>query len=201
MAEKSRAEILGENLARIRKEKGFSRKQLADVVGMTEIAFGLYERGGSTPSLEKIFMLADFLQVSVSSLTGENNFADSIPDVEKIIDEKIFEYRLQKAWQLTEYLEPDFNAGGFLGSDEPMHDENGRITLYSAEKVIYENGCVSSVGNSIRIAFENEKDFIKVMEQSERNALYKQIPLSESFRDIVFGMSESFQDIVIGKSK
>ena len=77
---KTVAQILGENLKRIRTEKGVSRKELADTVEITEVNFGKYERGERLPPLDKIFAIADFLKVSVASLTGENNFSDNVPN-------------------------------------------------------------------------------------------------------------------------
>lgn len=184
--EKTHAQILGENLERIRKEKGYTRKQLAEVVNVNEISFGAYERGKTLIPLDKIFALANFLQVSVGSLTGENNFADNIPNVDKIVADKIFEYRLKKAWKLTEFLEPEFNSGGIFGHDTPDLDDNGRIVVYSAEKIEYKDGKISVGGNTNKIAFETEKDFVKVMELAEQNALYRQTNLSTAFREIVF---------------
>lgn len=68
------AEILGANLRRICEEKGVSRKQLAEAVGVTEVSICGYETGRKLPPLDKIFVMADFLKVSVTSLTGDNGY-------------------------------------------------------------------------------------------------------------------------------
>ena len=180
------AQVLGENLKRIRLEKGVSRKELAEKLGITEIAVGQYERGDRQPQLDKIFAAADFLKVSVVSLTGENDFSDNVPNVEKIVDDKIFEYRLQRAYQMArDFLDSLYNA-------EPNFDKEGRIVIFTPAKVQYKNGVVSylsddkgNIGNSV--AFKSKADFVKVMEQAERDALRQRIEINSAFRQIVFG--------------
>lgn len=72
MSQKTRTQVFAENLERVRKAKGYSRKTLADVVGVNAISFSAYERGLREPSLDKIFKLADFLEVPVTELTGNS---------------------------------------------------------------------------------------------------------------------------------
>lgn len=102
MAEKTRAEILGENLLRIRKEKRYSRKELAEIARVTENNFGLYERGKILMPLDKIFALASFLKVSVTSLIGENGYADNFSNVDKgNLNTKISQMLYQRALKLA----------------------------------------------------------------------------------------------------
>ena len=58
---KTVAQILGENLKRIRLEKGVSRKDLAAVLIVSESIIGQYENEKKLPPLDKIFTIADFL--------------------------------------------------------------------------------------------------------------------------------------------
>ena len=66
----------GRNLTALRKSAGYTRKQLADILNVTEMSVGTYERGIRTPSLEKILQLADLFNVSTDDLlrkkTAEN---------------------------------------------------------------------------------------------------------------------------------
>ena len=159
---KSRAQILGENLERIRKAKGYSRKQFAEMFGAGVDLIGLYENGKRLPPLDKIFRLANLLDVSITDLTGDN------PNAE-------INKRYQKALDIAELI--------FIF--EPKIDEDGRITVYSSTKTEYNtDGSVSHFHGYNAIAFKNKEDFINVMEQAERIALYKSF--NEAFRDIVF---------------
>lgn len=171
--EKEIAQFLGENLKRIRTEKGVSRKILAEMLGVTDVAIGQYENGLRTPTAEKAAALADFLKVSITDFVSVNS---------KIIDKKIFEYRLQRAYQMArDFLDSLLNA-------EPNFDNEGHVVIYSPSKIIFEKGGVHSYhGNTNAVAFKTKEDFVKVMEQAEFEALLRQVHFNTAFRHIVFG--------------
>ena len=95
-----RMKILGDNLSTIRKAKGFSRQQLAAVVNVADNTIAAYETEKKLPPLDKIFELANFLEVSVVDLIGDNQYTDRIPNIDEIINKKTFEYRYNRAVQL-----------------------------------------------------------------------------------------------------
>ena len=177
---KTVAQILGENLKRIRTEKGVSRKDLAAAIGVSEVNFGKYETGNILPSLDKILAAADFLKVSVASLTGENDYSDNTPNIEKLVEERFFNRRLQRAYQMArDFLDSMLNY-------EPNFDKEGRVVVHSPEKITYENGVVSYHDGYNSVAFKTKSDFVKVMEQAENDALRQQISFNQAFRQIVF---------------
>ena len=61
-----------EKLIQLRQRKKVSRKEMAKFLGMTEVAYGCYERGERTPNIEKICQLADYFEISVDELLGRN---------------------------------------------------------------------------------------------------------------------------------
>ena len=63
-----RRKIFGENLRDIRTRLKLSRKEVADKINMTEIAYGNYERGQRSPEIEKICELANLLGVTPNDL-------------------------------------------------------------------------------------------------------------------------------------
>lgn len=166
--EKSRAQILGENLERIRKEKGYTRKQLADVIGVKETSYGKYERGEVLAPLDKIFELAIFFGLSILDLTGDN------PDVE---DNKSIEYRYKKAILKLDDLKYFFDLKN-EGTD------NEYIIVYIPRRTEYTDGVLTEFGSIDAIAFKNKIDFIQVIEQAETQALYQSF--NEALRSIVF---------------
>ena len=166
------AQILGENLKRIRLEKGISRKDLAATIEIDESSYGKYERGERNLPADKIYNLAISLNCSVADILGENPNAES---------GKVFEYRLQRAYQMArDFLDSLLNA-------EPNFDKEGRVVVHSPEKITYENGVASFHGGYNSVAFKSKLDFVNVMERAENDALRQQIDFNAAFRQIVFG--------------
>lgn len=59
---------LGENLQRLRNERGLKLRQLAQSANMYWIELDRYERGEQTPDLHKLYVLAGLLDVTVHEL-------------------------------------------------------------------------------------------------------------------------------------
>ena len=60
-----------ERLKELRKRKGLSQVALAERLGMSKSTIGMYETGDIKPSLEALNALADFFNVNISYLMGE----------------------------------------------------------------------------------------------------------------------------------
>ena len=60
-------------LQQVRKERGFSRKEIADVLEITTRAYQYYEEGKREPSYDKLVALARHLNVSTDYLLGISN--------------------------------------------------------------------------------------------------------------------------------
>ncbi len=58
----------GDNLTKVRTEKGFSQKELADMLNMHATHLSRYERNVTAPSIEVLKKLADVLSVSTDRL-------------------------------------------------------------------------------------------------------------------------------------
>ena len=61
---------IGENIRRIRKERGLTLKQLGDEVGVSEAYIRAYETGRRNPKQKSLEALAKALRVNVEALTG-----------------------------------------------------------------------------------------------------------------------------------
>ena len=68
---------VGENIRRIRKEKGLTQKELGKLCGINEAQIRRYELGGknSNPKIETIEKIAVALDVSMTDLMGNITFA------------------------------------------------------------------------------------------------------------------------------
>lgn len=90
---------VGENIRRIRKERGLTLKQLGDMVGVSEAYIRAYESGRRNPKLKSLETLAQALAVNVEVLT--NSDFDGIKAMHKLFqvfrqyDGHLFEYQDQ----------------------------------------------------------------------------------------------------------
>lgn len=68
----TRAIRLGKRIRTLRKAKGFdSIEAFAHALGFSWITVSRYERGKSTPDLDRLHQIADLLGVSISELVTE----------------------------------------------------------------------------------------------------------------------------------
>lgn len=141
--DKTRAEIFGENLERILREKKMSRKELAIKLNVTIATVGAYINAVREPSLDKLFEIAKILDVSIVDLLGEN------PNVE----DKLFEYRLQRTIQIANKA----------GVSVKIDNDKLEVSFYEDDDV----GILKSVNRKVKI----DKDlFIQLVEIEEERA-------------------------------
>lgn len=168
---KARAQFLGENLKRIRGEKGVTRKELAKLLGVGVDSVGLYENGKRLPPLDKIFDMADFLQVSVVSLTGDNQYSNAVPDVDKII----LDYRFAQT-------KKRLALAGFLVVGP---DSEGRLKLVEAGKTVHnaDGTFTTSVDTTktVRLTILPDNSFVSLVETIEEIAIQSRLSFKEAF--------------------
>ncbi len=105
----------GTRLLEIRKSKGFSQAELAEMLNTKPPVIGRYERGEATPSIEVGLKLSKILEVSLDYLTGNTDLEldqktlDRIEEISKIptqdrnfifkaLDALLRDYKTQKAY-------------------------------------------------------------------------------------------------------
>ncbi len=83
---------IGENIRRIRKAKGLSMNDVAEKVGLTYPGYQQIEKGRNT-TIEKIWKIAEVLEVSPSDLLGfEEQFStQKINELQMVLQERIAE--------------------------------------------------------------------------------------------------------------
>ena len=64
--------VFQERLIEQRKLYGYSQRQIAEMLEMTQPAYIRYENGSSEPTQETLVRLADIFDVSVDYLLGRN---------------------------------------------------------------------------------------------------------------------------------
>ncbi|NJO03051.1 MAG: helix-turn-helix transcriptional regulator [Bacteroidia bacterium] len=63
---------IGERIAQLRKQKGWSQSELADKIGASREAIGKYERNEALPSVETAKKIAQVFEVTIDYLVEEN---------------------------------------------------------------------------------------------------------------------------------
>lgn len=63
-------EILGKRIQELRQENNMSQKDLAKLVGVSDVAISRWERGTRIPNAENIVNLANVFKISADYLLG-----------------------------------------------------------------------------------------------------------------------------------
>lgn len=63
----------GERLRELRKMKGLTQRELAEILGINEVSYQRYEYGLSYPTFKKLIIIADYFMVSIDYLVGRSN--------------------------------------------------------------------------------------------------------------------------------
>ena len=71
---------MGDKIQKLRKEKGWSRKHLAQMIGTSGPIIGRHERGEMTPSVEVAKKLAESFKVTLDYLVDDTDSVDDIKD-------------------------------------------------------------------------------------------------------------------------
>lgn len=107
--------ILGSRIKSLRKSKGLTQQELADLVNVTKVSICCYEKGNRTPNLETLMDLASVLETTPNYLLGvdikvvaeeEEEYSISLPKEDiQIINE------IRKNDKLINYLRQDPKRG------------------------------------------------------------------------------------------
>lgn len=70
---------VAQRLVELRKEKGFTQRQVWEGIGMSPLGYQRYEYGEREPVYQKLLALADFYDVSLDYLVGRSNNPARLP--------------------------------------------------------------------------------------------------------------------------
>ena len=119
---------VGENIRRIRQERGLTLKQLGDMVGVSEAYIRAYETGRRNPKIKSLEAIAQALAVNVEVLT--NSEFDGVKAMHRL-----FQVFRQYDGQLFEYQDKDGNdmVGISFGTLALMNSWLDRYNQYMQE--------------------------------------------------------------------
>lgn len=113
-------------LKQLRQKKGITQKEIAKILGISQAAYSLYEKGGREPKYEMLEKIADFFNVSVGYLvSGQKNYIyyKNEKKINEFLDELIKKVKTQKERsELVTQLET------LLSNQKTLEDE---IYLYN----------------------------------------------------------------------
>lgn len=72
--------LLGERIRTLRKQKGLTQQQLANMINVTKVSISCYESGSRTPNLETFVDLAEALETTPNYLLGSDKLLASEDD-------------------------------------------------------------------------------------------------------------------------
>ena len=67
---------------RIREQSGLTQQQMADKLGISRSAIGMYEKGEREPNFETLELIADTFNVDMNFLLGKKPTTEVIPDTD-----------------------------------------------------------------------------------------------------------------------
>ena len=146
-------EIIGKNVAALRKERGVLQETLADAVGVSAQAVSKWENGGA-PDAELLPAIADFFGVSVDSLFGRSGGGDVSAAIAEKIDGAPWEEKVKTAFELCLVMQK-----AMFNGKTPLEILNDRFT-----------GMFSRYGTSFGSLDERLPFFIVAPETEEKSA-------------------------------
>ena len=158
---------IGENIRRIRKERGMTLKQLGNEVGVSEAYIRAYETGRRNPKQKSLEALADALHVNVEAITGAD--FDGVKAMHRL-----FQVFRQYSGELFEYKDED-------GSDR-IAVSFGSLMLMSSWFERYEE-YQNEVKECEKIKDVTERGIALIKAEEDFNLWMDIYPESESWPD------------------
>ncbi len=129
--------MLGQKIAQLRKEKGISQEQLAELLSTSRQAVSKWERGDSYPDLDRLKDLAVIFHVSIDYLF-EFDLASTSVDamlkrMEKAIDENCFDIAIEEIRLIVSVNENHFDlllkASAYLMNCWSTHHDEALVDM------------------------------------------------------------------------
>ena len=157
---------IGDNIRRIRKEKGWTQAQLAKILSVSQQMVGQFEKSKKPPKLETVEKIASALGVTAFDLMGFEYWDKKYPDIAQ--HSKEYE-------GFVDYL----NALGYIVQDVyskeqiPVEkfDEIGKSELVSEESrqsgfVVGESHCLELIKDGASVVLEDH-EFSQLIESTK----------------------------------
>lgn len=101
---------LGENIKRLRREKGITQETLADFLGVTFQSVSKWERGESYPDITTLPEIAGFFRISVDELLGVSKAADEAELTRLLEEYDNLRWDAEHKWKVLDKLREKYPA-------------------------------------------------------------------------------------------
>jgi transcriptional regulator with XRE-family HTH domain len=136
-------QLIGENLKRLRTEKGLSLDAVAKLSGVSKSMLGQIERGEVNPTISTVWRIAGGLKVSFTSLVtraqddseivARSEIEPLVEDGGKVRNHPVFPFDAERGFEMY-YVE--FDPGGYLQADGHTVGTQEYITLHSGRLAV-----------------------------------------------------------------
>lgn len=110
---------LNKNIARLRKERGLTQEQLANLLNVSVTAVSKWENGNNMPDIELLPDMADVFQVSVDSLLGYEkaykHLDKIIVEIENMLKHEKYNEAMERLRDVIKKYPNDFRVNHLLG--------------------------------------------------------------------------------------
>ena len=143
---------IGENIRRLRKERGLTLKQLGEAIGVSESYIRAYESGRRNPKQKSLEALARALCVNVEALTDAS--FDSVKAMHML-----FQIFRQYNGEFVEYEDKDGNSriGVSFGNLLPMDEWHAQYE--KCQERIEKSKKIDDIKEQEKAQYEAENDF------------------------------------------
>lgn len=140
---------VGENIKKIRKEKGLTQRKLGELSGINEVQIRQYELGSANPKIETLEKIASALQVNTMTLYG------TYPPI--IRDE--LDLKSTAFYAAIKLLECTYNRAESVSVDAYKNNEleycSNYISIGNDEKIAISNSDFDKIVDSVQIYLSN----------------------------------------------
>ena len=155
--------VIGDNLRRLRAEKGLSLDALAKASGVSKSMLGQIERGEVNPTISTLWRIATGLRVSFTSLVAYETGSSEVvrrAEVQPLVEDRgrvrnypAFAFEAERGFEMYAV---EIDPGGLLQADPHTPGSQEFITLHSGTLSIRvgEQEHVLEAGDSIRFKAE-----------------------------------------------
>lgn len=168
-----------ENLARLRENRGLTRQQVADELGVTLQAYSAYEAGKREPRRDNILKLASAFGVSTDTLLcyRPNTYAAVKSDLQRLMP---ISFQELKGNRVVVCLDDLCDAPSFQPELEMTHDELVKLYRWAYDLQLHADSRFGFV-----FAFEYAKAaYNEADEAHRRKQMVEQVEYEEPERDI-----------------
>ena len=138
---------VGENIKRIRKEKGLTQKQLGELCGLADSAIRRYENGGANPKIETKKKIANALEVPVEDID---------PDLESLTKSLIMKEKERKMEEIEHIIKFLNSRTTLTDAEEEQLTEQQKFKIIELKKKGLEN--LQNIHLSIATELHNEEE-------------------------------------------